>query len=82
MKRTRTLIAIQIVSLILGLGVLIYAVIAADVDRVDGRRDTCNLIIGLVRSTTRNSPQQRRFANEFIGGTVLRNCNTYAHTLK
>lgn len=78
--RGRTLIAVQLVTLVVGLGAIYLAVTTASGDRHQARLDTCRLIVGLVRTTTPAGSPSRRRANVFIAHTVLRNCHIYANS--
>lgn len=76
--KIKTLIAMQLVTLIVGLGGLIVAVVGEHTSRINARRDTCHLIVGLVTAATSKSPAASRAAQAYVDRTPLRDCNRYA----
>lgn len=78
-RRGRILIALQIVTLILGLGTLTYTVVGLDGARIDSRRQSCHLLKGLVLAAASHSPSVEKSARHFIAITALHNCNAYAY---
>lgn len=77
--RVAILIAAQIVTLILGLGLLAFVVAQGGQERIGARRDSCVLIVGLARAAAGNSPRALAAANAYIARTQLHDCNAYAH---
>lgn len=81
-RMTPKWIAVQVITLVAGFGALAYSYHASQSDRIQARRDTCQLIIGLVR--TGETARTRAATEKYIASTVLHDCNLYAHhpTLK
>lgn len=82
----RRLLVIQIVTLVIGLGALLYAVIGVQESRVESlrgaRADTCRLIVGLAYAATNHSPRATRQVRAYIARTPLQNCKLYAENGK
>ena len=78
-KRLRLLVTIQVVSLILGFGALITAVVVEHHARVVARFDTCRLLVGLVEASVMDNPKQQAAAHYYIEHTKLRNCYKYSN---
>lgn len=84
-RMAKTLIAVQIVTLLLALGAGIAATISFAKEqhsRQNARYDTCVLIKGLADAASVGSRKQRIAERAYIAQTPLSNCNTYANTDK